>query len=69
MTKRMSKTLAVEIATRTIDVISPANRGLALSSALRRHGFESASATTNAPLLDRSELVAWLLATYGSAGQ
>ena len=34
MTKRMSKTLAAEIATRTLEVTSPLNRAIALSAAL-----------------------------------
>lgn len=64
LTKRMSKTLAAEIAGRTLEVINPANRAVALSATLRRHGFDPNSAEPPAQLVDRSELVAWLLATY-----
>jgi len=65
--KRMSKTLAAEVATRTLEVISPSNRRLALDAALRRHGFDAGSATAAAPVEDRAALVAWLLATYATA--
>jgi hypothetical protein len=64
--KRMSKTMAAEIAARTLDVISPANRGLALDAALRRHGFDPANATTKPPMLERTDLLAWLLSTYAA---
>ena len=64
MTKRMSKTLAAEIAGRTLEVTNPANRAIALSATLRRHGFDPNSAEPPALLADRSQLVVWLLATY-----
>jgi hypothetical protein len=60
----MSKTLATEIAARTLEVINPANRPVALGATLHRHGFDPNSAEGPAQLTDRSELVAWLLATY-----
>lgn len=60
----MSKTLAAEIASRTLAVINPANRAVALGAALRRHGFDPNRAELPASPTDRSELVAWLLATY-----
>ena len=59
----MSKTLAAEIASRTLEVTNPANRPFALTATLRRHGFDP-SAEPPAQLVDRAELVAWLLATY-----
>jgi hypothetical protein len=61
-TKRMSKTLAAEIAARTLEVINPQNRAMALGAALRRHGFDAA--VGQPPLDDRAALVVWLLATY-----
>ena len=64
MTKRMSKTLAAEIADRTLKVVNPANRPLALGEALRRHGFGSAILPPGGLPADRAALVAWLLATY-----
>ena len=64
MSKRMSKTLAAEIAMRTLEVINPANRSVALAATLRRHGFDPAIAELPASSTDRAELVAWLLATY-----
>ena len=60
---RISKTLAIEIAGRTLNVVNPANRALALNAALRRHGFEPA-AKPPPELVDRSAIVAWLLKTY-----
>ena len=64
MAKHMSKTLAAEIAGRTLEVVNPANRGMALDAALRRHGFIPTGATPE-PISDRAQLVAWLIATYG----
>jgi len=64
LSKRLSKTLAAEIATRTLEVINPANRAVALAATLRRHGFDPAAAELPAAPADRADLVAWLLATY-----
>ena len=63
MAKHMSKTLAAEIAGRTLEVVNPANRAMALDAALRRHGFVPAGAAPE-PISDRAQLVAWLIATY-----
>lgn len=60
----MSKTLAAEIAERTLKVVNPANRALALSDALRRHGFGSADLPPGGVPPDRAGLVAWLLTAY-----
>lgn len=64
MNKRMSKTLAAEIAGRTLEVVNPANRGVALAATLRRHGFDPNAAELPAGPTDRTALVAWLLTTY-----
>ncbi len=64
MSKRMSKTLAAEIATRTLEVINPANRTVAMAATLRRHGFDPNVTELPANPADRAELIAWLLATY-----
>jgi len=63
LSKRMSRTLAAEIAERTMQVVNPQNRHLALSATLRRHGFESPAELPRS-ILDKSELTAWLLAAY-----
>ena len=63
LAKRMSKTLAAEIADRALEVINPQNRALALRATLGRHGF-SPTATTSDQLAERSALIAWLLSTY-----
>lgn len=64
MSKRLSKTLAAEIAMRTFEVINPANRGVALAATLRRHGFDPNVAELPGAPADRAELVTWLLTTY-----
>lgn len=66
MSKRMSKTLAAEIADRTLAVLNPNNRLLALGAALQRHGFPGAAAPSDATFSDRAALVAWLQATYAT---
>jgi hypothetical protein len=63
MTKRMSKTLAGEIAERTMAVVNPANRALALRAALTRHGFGAGEPDAEV-LSERRALVDWLLARY-----
>lgn len=60
----MSKTLAVEIVERVLKVVNPANRPLALSESLRRHGFGGATLPAGGLPGDRPALVAWLLETY-----
>lgn len=67
MPKHMSKTLAAEIAGRTVEVTNPANRAMALAATLRRHGFDAVSAN-DAPVGDRAELQAWLQAAFASKG-
>lgn len=66
MATRMSKTLAAEIADRTLAVLNPKNRLLALGAALQRHGFPGAAAPPDGTLSDRAALIAWLQATYAS---
>lgn len=66
MSKRMSKTLAAEIADRTLAVLNPKNRLLALDGALQRHGFPGAAAPPEGTLTDRAALVAWLQLTYAT---
>lgn len=63
MSKRMSKTLAAEIADRTLAIVNPANRGLALRAALQRHGFVVREPELET-LQDSKALRAWLLTTY-----
>ena len=65
MAKRMSKTLAAEIADRTMTVVNPANRGLALNAALQRHGFTTVTPPAD-KLADRAAIIAWLIDTYGT---
>jgi len=65
MAKHMSKTLAAEIAGRTMEVTNPANRAMALAATLRRHGFDAGLANA-APIAERAALQAWLQATFAS---
>jgi hypothetical protein len=65
MAKRMSKTLAAEIADRTMTVVNPANRGLTLNATLQRHGFATVPAPADR-MTDRAAIIAWLLETYAS---
>ena len=60
----MSKTLAAEIADRTMAVVNPNNRSLALDAALRRHGFPLSAGEPPKQLIDRAELLSWLRQTY-----
>lgn len=66
MNRRMSKTLAAEIAERVLKVVNPANRLPVLSDALRKHGFGSATIPADGLPADRAALVAWLLAAYAA---
>jgi hypothetical protein len=61
MGKSMSKTLAVEIAERTLRVVNPANRPMALNDALRRHGFTPLAMAPDDLPGERAALAAWLL--------
>lgn len=64
MSKRLSKTLAAELADATLRVVNPQNRALTLAASLRKHGFVPTMANQPDPLEDRAALIAWLLATY-----
>jgi hypothetical protein len=66
MAKRMSKTLAAEIADRTMTVVNPANRGLTLNAALQRHGFPIVATPPADRLADRAAIIGWLIGTYAS---
>ncbi|WP_421758960.1 hypothetical protein [Devosia sp.] len=64
MSKSLSKTLATEIAERTLKVVNPANRALALNETLRRHGFAATAVGKDELPGERAALVAWLLERY-----
>ncbi|WP_162783646.1 hypothetical protein [Devosia naphthalenivorans] len=63
MSKVMSRTMAGEIAERTMAVVNPANRAMALRAALQRHGFAGGEPEA-AVLAERKALIGWLLASY-----
>ena len=63
MSKVMSRTMAAEIAERTMAVVNPANRAMALRAALQRHGFAGGEPEA-AVLAERKALIGWLLASY-----
>lgn len=60
----MSKTLAVELAERTMVVVNPQNRDMALRAGLVRHGFAVAGVVFPDAITDRAALVAWLQETF-----
>lgn len=65
--KYLSKSLAIELATRTVSVVNPQNRTMALNAGLRKHGVPQREDPNPDALLEHKALVAWLLKTYGSA--
>lgn len=62
--KPMSRTLAVEIATKTIAVVNPANRGLRIADLLEKHGFRRVREPEMDILSDQVRLVSWLRETF-----
>jgi hypothetical protein len=62
--KMMSRTLAVEIATKTMTVINPANRGLRMADLLEKHGFRRVAEPELDILSDQTRLINWLRETY-----
>jgi hypothetical protein len=60
----MSRTLAVEIATKTIAVVNPANRGLRIADLLEKHGFRRVREPDMDILSDQVRLVSWLRETF-----
>ena len=62
--KPMSRTLAVEIATKTIAVVNPANRGLRIADLLEKHGFRRVREPDMDILSDQVRLVSWLRETF-----
>ncbi len=62
--KPMSRTLAVEIATKTMAVTNPANRGLRMADLIEKHGFRRVEEPELAILEDQARLVSWLRETF-----
>jgi hypothetical protein len=62
--KPMSRTLAIEIATKTMAVINPANRGLRMADLLEKHGFRRVGEPELDILSDQARLVGWLRETF-----
>jgi hypothetical protein len=62
--KMMSRTLAIEIATKTMTVINPANRGLRVVDLLDKHGFKGAKEPELDIVSDQTRLVNWLRETF-----
>ena len=62
--KPMSRTLAVEIAAKTIAVVNPANRGLRMADLLEKHGFRRVREPELDILSDQARLVSWLRETF-----
>lgn len=66
MTKRMSKTLAAELAERTMKIENPKNRALALNEMLRKHGFGPLKYSHGLLPGERTAIAAWLLGIYAA---
>jgi len=62
--KQMSRTLAIEIATKAMSVINPANRGLRVADLLEKHGFHRVPEPDIEIVSDQARLVTWLRETY-----
>lgn len=62
--KQMSRTLAVEIATKAMAVINPANRGLRVLDLLEKHGFRRVGEPEIEIVSDQARLVGWLRDTF-----
>ncbi|QXX73992.1 hypothetical protein MHY1_00793 [Methylovirgula sp. HY1] len=62
--KTMSRTLAIEIATKTMTVINPANRGLRMADLLEKHGFKRVQEPELDVFGDQARLVSWLRDTF-----
>jgi hypothetical protein len=60
----MSRTLAIEIATKTMAIINPANRGLRMNDLLEKHGFKCVREPELDVVSDQGRLVAWLRETF-----
>jgi len=66
-TKPMSRTLAIEIATKTMAIVNPANRGLRMADLLEKHGFHRVPEPELDILTDQTRLVSWLRETFKTA--
>jgi len=62
--KQMSRTLAIEIATRAIAVTNPANRGLRVLDLLEKHGFDRVAEPGIDSVSEQPRLVSWLRDTH-----
>jgi hypothetical protein len=68
MPTHMSKSLADEIARRTLAVTNPANRRLRLGELLKTHGFVGGELPDVGIVDDAGRLKAWLIERYPAAG-
>ena len=69
MSKRMSKTLAAELAERALRIVNPSNRALVLNEGLTRRGYEPVGIAAGELPTERAALVAWLLERYAKEQQ
>lgn len=60
----MSKTLAAELADRTLKIVNPSNRVITLNESLKRRGYEPVRIVADELPTERAALVAWLLGRY-----
>ncbi len=62
--KLMSRTLAVEIATKAMAIVNPANRGLRVLDLLEKHGFKRVAEPDLDIVSEQTRLVNWLRETF-----
>ncbi|HTV34621.1 MAG TPA: hypothetical protein VME69_16285 [Methylocella sp.] len=62
--KQMSRTLAIEIATKAMSVINPANRSLRVLDLLEKHGFDRVAEPEIDIISDQTRLARWLRDTF-----
>lgn len=69
MSKRMSKTLAAELAERTLAIVNPSNRVISLNESLKRRGYQPVRIVADELPKEKAALAAWLMARYPGGPQ
>lgn len=64
MSKRMSKTLAAELAERTLAIVNPSNRVITLNESLKKRGFKPVRIVAGELPTEKAALAAWLMGRY-----
>lgn len=64
MSKRMSKTLAAELAERTLAIVNPSNRVITLNESLKKRGFEPVRIVAAELPTYKAALALWLMGRF-----